>query len=77
MPTTDLRLVAVAVVFGLVLGLGLRRWPEDRKAFLWATATAAAIGVVTLATNTDPGDSEVGLSLAIGGVAGFLTVARR
>lgn len=76
MPANDLRLVAVAIVFGLVMGLGLRRWPEDRKAFLWATATAAAIGVVTLTTNTDPVDSEAGLSLAIGGVVGFLTVAR-
>lgn len=77
LPVTDLRLVAVAVVFSLLLGLGLGRRPQDRRPVLWAAAAATAAGVAAwLAAlgSPDTPTAVAGVSLTLGGATVLATV---
>lgn len=63
----DPRAVVVALAFGLLLGWGLGRRPQDRVPVLWASAVATVIGVaVWLLRGGTPGLEPI--SLTLGGI---------
>ncbi len=45
MPVDDLRFLIATVASGIVVGWGLGRWPENRRAARWATTATGLIGV--------------------------------
>lgn len=67
MPAIDTGFLIVSVVFGLLMGFGLGRSPEDRTPAIVITALSLAIGAVAWAMGTPGTAPEVaGAALTIG-----------
>lgn len=78
LPLADPRSALVALVFGLILGLGLGRQPQDRTPVLSAGLAATVVGIVAWVFAADGSYSELataGMSLALGGAVASVIVA--
>jgi hypothetical protein len=74
MPTDDIRIVLVALVFGGLMGWGLATRADDRPAVLVSVVAALVIGVVAwIVGEPDSTTAVAGLSLTVGAGAGLTT----
>ncbi len=79
MPVDDLRFLIATVAAGVVVGWGLGRWPENRRAARWATASTALIGAaswVVWAVLDAPGPrlGTAAVALTVGGAVAALVL---
>lgn len=80
MPVDDIRFVIVAIAFGGMVGWGLGRLPQDRRASRWASGVAVVAGIAAWVgwNLTDPPDRSWGaaaVALTFGGVSSLVVLA--
>lgn len=68
----DVRAWAVAFLVGLLVGVGLARFRDERKTLLGATAAVALTGAVTWVVAPA---AMAGPSMALGGAVAWLSLA--